>query len=80
MKIRALLALSSPITSPALIGMFAVNWSGLEVLLVVVCVGLEATAEYLPLPAGRRTRSLTGLPALPDEIRHATIVPLTGEA
>ena len=47
---------------------------------LVVSVELEATALYLPPPAGRRIRSLTLLPALPDEIRHATIVPFTGAA
>jgi hypothetical protein len=79
LKIRALFALSSPITSPTFTGMLTVNWSGAVGLPLVVAGGLEATAEYLPPPAGRRTRSFTLFPALPDAIRQATIVPFTGE-
>ena len=47
---------------------------------LVVWVELDATAEYFPPPAGRRTRSFTLLPALPEAIRQATIVPFIGAA
>ena len=80
LNISALLALSSPMMSPALTGMLVVNWSGPNWLPLVDTVALEATAEYLPPPAGRSTRSVTLLLALSDAIRHATIVPSTGAA
>jgi hypothetical protein len=80
LKTSASFELSSPMMSPALTGMFAANWSGVDELPLVVSVALEATAESFPPPAGRRIRSLTLLPALPDEMRQATIVPSTGEA
>ena len=50
--------------SPALTGMLVLNWSGPNWLPLVDSVALEATAEYLPPPAGRRTRSVTLLLAL----------------
>ena len=80
LKISALLPLSRPMMSPAFTGRFAENWSGAVVLPVVVSVALDATAANLPPPAGRRMRSLTLLPALPEAIRQATIVPSTGDA
>ena len=66
--------------SPALTGRLVLNWSGPNWLPLVETVALEATAEYLPPPAGRRIRSVTLLLALSDAIRHATIVPSTGAA
>ena len=71
------LLLSTPMMSPALIGRLVGNVSG--GLTLVISVALAPTPVNLPPPAGRRTRSRTWLPALPEAIRHFTIVPSSGE-